>query len=82
MTQRGSSLLAIGIRSIDGEFGRGAVITLRDLRGREIARGLTNYPSSEVLKIKGLPSDRIAEVLGHRPYEVVVHRDNLVIISG
>jgi glutamate 5-kinase len=43
---------------------------------------LTNYPSSEVLKIKGLPSDRIAEVLGHRPYEVVVHRDNLVIISG
>ena len=82
MTQRGSSLLAIGIRSIDGEFGRGAVVTLRDLRGREIARGLTNYPSSEVLKIKGLPSDRIAEVLGHRPYEVVVHRDNLVIISG
>lgn len=81
LVERDSSLLAIGIRSVDGQFGRGAVVSLRDPRGNEVARGLINYPSEDVVKIAGLPSDRIAEVLGHRPYEVVVHRDNLVVFS-
>jgi glutamate 5-kinase len=82
LVERDGSLLAIGIRSVDGQFGRGAVVSLRDPRGREVARGLTNYPADEVVKIAGLPSDRIAEVLGHRPYEVVVHRNNLVVIGA
>lgn len=82
VVDRDSSLLAIGIRSVSGQFGRGAVVSLRDSQDREVARGLTNYPSEEVVKIAGLPSDRIAEVLGHRPYEVVVHRDNLVVIGA
>lgn len=81
VAQRDSSLLAIGIRAISGEFRRGAVVSLCDTAGNEIARGLTNYPSEEVEKIRGLPSDKIAEVLGHRPYEVVVHRDNLVVTA-
>ncbi|HBJ37840.1 MAG TPA: glutamate 5-kinase, partial [Planctomycetaceae bacterium] len=76
------SLLAIGIRSVSGDFRRGAVVSLCDGDGNEIARGLTNYPSDEVEKIRGLASDRIADVLGHRPYEVVVHRDNLVVTTG
>ena len=49
--------------------------------GLEIARGLTNYRANEVHQIKGLKSDRIAQVLGHRPYEEVVHRDNLTLIG-
>jgi len=76
------SLLAIGIRGVSGDFRRGAVVSLCDGDGNEVARGLTNYPSDEVEKIRGLASDRIAEVLGHRPYEVVVHRDNLVVTGG
>ena len=82
LVERDGSLLAIGIRGVEGEFRRGAVVSLRDLRGQEIARGLTNYPHHEVDKIRGLPSQRIAELLGHRPYEVVIHRDNLVLTSG
>ncbi len=76
-----SSLLAIGLKQVTGDFGRGAVVSLRDLQGREVARGLTNYPSEEISLILGMPSEKIATVLGHRPYEVVVHRDNLVLIS-
>ncbi len=79
VADKGSSLLAIGVREVQGEFGRGAVVSICDASGKEVARGLTNYPSDEVHKIKGLPSDKIAETLGHCTYEVVVHRDNLVV---
>jgi glutamate 5-kinase len=79
---KGSSLLAIGITQVNGSFQRGSVVSLYDPEGQEIARGLSNYPSSEVEKILGQPSDRISEILGHRPYESVVHRDNLVLIGG
>jgi glutamate 5-kinase len=78
--EKASSLLAIGVKLVKGEFRRGAVVSLQDQSGREIARGLTNYPSEEITMILGLPSEKIAAVLGHRPYEVVVHRDNLVIL--
>ena len=53
---------------------------LCDTADREIARGLTNYPAADIERIKGLKSDKIAQVLGHRPYEEVVHRDNLAIL--
>lgn len=80
--KNGSSLLAIGITRVNGSFQRGSVVSLHDPAGQEIARGLCNYPSSEVEKILGLASDRIAAVLGHRPYECVVHRNNLVLTGA
>ncbi len=80
--QRGSSLLAIGITKVDGSFQRGSVVALHDPSGQEIARGLSNYPSSEIEKILGQPSDKIGDILGHRPYESVVHRDNLVLTGS
>ena len=46
-----------------------------------IARGLTNYSSADVERIKGLKSEKIAQVLGRRPYEEVIHRDNLAIVK-
>lgn len=78
----GSSLLAIGIRSVSGSFQRGSVVAIFDPSGEEIARGLCNYPSSEMEKIIGQPSDKISEILGHRPYECVVHRNNLVLLGA
>jgi len=77
ISQNGSSLLAIGISGIEGTFSKGDVVALCNLQGRELARGLTNYPASEIERIKGLKSHRIAQVLGHCPYQEVVHRDNL-----
>ena len=80
--EQGSSLLAIGITSVRGEFQRGSVVSLVAPTGKEIARGLCNYPASEVARIAGQPSDQIAEILGHRPHESVVHRDNLTLVQS
>ena len=77
--QRGSSLLAIGIRKVTGTFKRGSVVEIVDANGNEIARGLCNYPSDQVEKLLGQPSDKIAEILGHCPYDSVVHRDNMTV---
>lgn len=80
ISTNGGSLLAIGITSADGVFNKGDVIAICDRSGRELARGLTNYAAAEIERIKGLKSDRIAQVLGHCPYQEVVHRDNLAML--
>jgi glutamate 5-kinase len=78
----GKSLLPSGIRMTRRSFRAGDVVSLVDSEDREFARGLTNYSRDEVEKIKGLKSHEIAGVLGHKPYDEVVHRDNLVILRG
>jgi glutamate 5-kinase len=76
---QGRSLLAIGIVDVMGEFDRGDVVALCDADGRELARGLTNYSSQELQKIKGLRTTQIAQVLGQCPYDEVIHRNNMVL---
>jgi glutamate 5-kinase len=82
VAEKGRSLLAIGIESVEGEFGKGAVVSLLAPDGAELARGLSNYSSTDIHRILRQPSDRIAAILGYRPYEEVVHRDNMVIIAN
>jgi glutamate 5-kinase len=77
--KQGRSLLAIGILDAAGNFQKGDVVALRDVQGNEFARGLINYNAADVLRIKGHKTERIAEVLGHRPYEEVIHRDNMAV---
>jgi len=79
--KQGRSLLAIGVLDAVGNFKKGDVVALRDTAGCEFARGLTNYPLAEVLRIKGLKTDAIAVALGHRPYPEVIHRDNMALTS-
>jgi glutamate 5-kinase len=76
---QGRSLLAIGIVDVMGDFDRGDVVALCDADGRELARGLTNYSSQELQKIKGLRTTQIAQVLGQCPYDEVIHRNNMVL---
>jgi glutamate 5-kinase len=76
----GKSLLPSGIRATRRTFRAGDVISLVDAADQEFARGLVNYGRDEVEKIKGLKSHEIATVLGHKPYDEVVHRDNLAIL--
>jgi glutamate 5-kinase len=80
IVEKGRSLLAAGIVATQGDFQKGDVVALCDAEGKVVARGLTNYSSAEVERIKGVRSDRIAQILGHRPYEEVIHRDNLAIV--
>jgi len=78
----GKSLLPSGIRGTQRTFRAGDVVSLVDLAGQEFGRGLANYSRDEVEKIKGLKSDEIAGALGAKPYDEVVHRDNLVILEA
>ncbi len=81
MINDGSSLLAIGIRDVTGKFEKGDIVSIVAPDGREVARGLINYSAADVRQIRGCRSPRIAEILGQRPYEEVVHRDNMAITS-
>lgn len=78
----GRSLLPIGIAAVSGNFGKGDVVQLCDKNGQETARGLTNYTSQQVTKIKGLQTSQIKDALGQCPYAEVVHRDNMAITNG
>jgi len=77
----GRSLLAAGIAGLEGRFVAGDVVALRCGGGPVFARGLVNYPAEELTRIAGLRTERIAEELGYCPYEEVIHRDNLAVIS-
>ena len=77
---QGRSLLPIGIVQVGGTFGKGDVVTLLDVEGVEFARGLSNYSSGDVERIRGLRSEQVREVIGASAYDEVIHRDNLVVI--
>ncbi len=79
MTEKGASLLAIGITEIIGQFAKGDVVVVRDQRGRELARGLINYDSDETRLIQGRRSDEFEATLGRRAYDEIIHRDNMVL---
>ncbi len=74
------SLLPSGIIDVDGAFETGEVIHCVDAEGMEFARGLTNYSSDEIERIKGFNSREIEEKLGYKVYDEVIHRDNLVVL--
>jgi glutamate 5-kinase len=79
--EQGRSLLAIGVRHVDGNFQKGDVVSLCRDGGTEFARGLINYAAEEMRRIAGQSAERIVEILGRRPYDEVIHRDNLAILS-
>jgi glutamate 5-kinase len=76
----GSSLLAAGISAVDGDFELGNTISIKSTAGRELARGITNYSAEDVKKIMGAHTPEISNILGSKPYDEVVHRDNLVLL--
>lgn len=76
----GCSLLPAGIFGITGEFEAGNTVSVVDANGHELARGLTNYSSEELAVIKGAKTADIEKLLGHKNYDEVIHRDDLVIL--
>jgi len=77
----GSSLLPAGIAEVRGAFARGDCVRLTDAAGRETARGLAAYDSTECGKIRGQASSRIGEILGYHLTDEVIHRDDLVVLA-
>jgi len=76
--QKGKSLLPSGVLSAEGKFSLGDPVALSDLNGREFAKGLTNYDSSEINKIRGLKTSEVESRLGYKYSDEIVHRDDLV----
>lgn len=74
------SLLPSGILNVSGDFNHRDVVNIMDIDNKIIARGITNYSSSDLKKIKGLRTGDIEKVLGMKNYDEVIHCDNLVVI--
>ncbi len=79
LRDEGTSLLPIGMTTVDGNFSRGDVIAIRDTQGLEMARGLANYASTEARLICRKPSHDFEKLLGYAAEPEMVHRDNLVL---
>ena len=79
--RKGKSLLPAGIIKIEGSFKRGDTISLLNINGQEIAKGLTAYHAEDGHKIMGQRSEDIAKILGYRGRQAFIHRDDLVLSS-
>ncbi len=77
---KGKSLLASGILDITGQFDAGDPVTCTGPDGKEYAKGLVNFSSAILARIKGLKTADIQKIPGLQEYEEVIHRNNLVIL--
>jgi len=80
LRKQNRSLLATGIKKVEGEFQRGDVVTVYDHKGAILGCGITNYSSADIGTIKGAHSKKIATLLGYDYGSEVVHRNNLVVL--
>lgn len=74
------SLLAAGIREVEGTFQRGDIVNIYDPGGVQLGCGITNYGSADINAIKGAHSRKIVTLLGYDYGSEVVHRNNLVVL--
>ncbi len=80
LREKGSSLLAVGVVDMSGEFTRGEAVVCLDTSGCEVARGLVNYAAQETRRIIGKTSGQIESILGYVDEQELIHRDNLVLL--
>ncbi|MFB3106137.1 MAG: PUA domain-containing protein, partial [Pseudomonadales bacterium] len=82
LQHKGVSLLSVGVVAVRGEFVRGDMVRCVDESGGLVAQGLANYGSIDASKLVGASSDEISARLGYCLEPELVHRDNLVLLSG
>jgi glutamate 5-kinase len=80
LVEDGKSLLPIGVLRVEGQFGRGEVISCVNAEGVEVARGLCNYGAAEAAKIARKPTIEIEAQLGYIAEPELIHRNNLVLV--
>ncbi|HEY1960813.1 MAG TPA: glutamate 5-kinase [Rhizomicrobium sp.] len=77
----GKSLLSAGVKRVEGTFGRGDAVMVRDSDGREVARGLAAYGAADAQRIAGKHSADIPTILGYRGRDEIIHRDDLAMTN-
>ena len=80
LVNQGKSLLPGGITAVSGEFSQGAAVEILTASGEHLGIGLVNYSAHEIRIIKGLKTRLIEKALGSKPYDEVIHRNNLVLV--
>jgi len=76
----GKSLLSAGVVAVDGRFGKGDPVVVRDREGREIGRGLARYDAADAAKIVGLKSGAIEAAIGFSAGPLI-HADDLALAT-
>jgi glutamate 5-kinase len=77
ISKNGKSLLPSGIVSVEGEFPEGSPVTIQSHMGELLGIGLVNYSAFDIRRIMGLKTTAIEGCLGSKPYDEVIHRNNL-----
>ncbi len=80
--ERGGSLLAVGILSVQGDFERGDPVQVVCGKGQSVAMGIANYAARDLVKFAGHQSMEIESILGYTYGEEAIHRNNLVMIQN
>jgi glutamate 5-kinase len=82
IVSQGKSLLPSGITKVEGDFDVGDPVLCIGTDGKAFAKGLVNYNSKDLVKIQGLKTAKIMQVLGYKDYDEVIHRDNMAVAKG
>jgi glutamate 5-kinase len=78
----GKSLLPAGVASVEGVFEKGAVVTVIDMNGMEIGRGLMTLSAADARRVAGRRSDEISALIGYEVRPELIHRNDLVMHGG
>jgi glutamate 5-kinase len=81
LKKQNRSLLAAGIKAVEGKFGRGDIVAIYDVEGTQIGCGIANYSAADVAIIKGAQSDKIGSLLSFDYGPEVVHRNNFALLE-
>ncbi len=76
LVERNTSLLAAGVRAVDGDFDADAPVEIVVDGGRVFAKGLCRYSSAQLRVAAGRRTDALPDGVPHE----VVHRDDLVVL--
>ena len=79
LTEKGVSLLPVGVASVEGDFDRGDIIGVKSLSGKDVAWGLSNYSAAETRLVMGKRSDEMPDILENYFGREIVHRNNMAI---
>jgi len=78
---KGKSILAVGVVKVDGKFNKGDTLKVFSLDSKLIAKGISNFSSEDIEKIKGKNRDKILSEFDTSMCSEVIHRDCLVVFK-
>ncbi|MGN0055186.1 MAG: glutamate 5-kinase [Atopobiaceae bacterium] len=79
ITQRGASLLPVGVTSTVGSYAEGDVVNVVDEEGQLVGRGVVRYSSDDMVRVRGLSLEVIGRFMPSKATQPAIHRDELLV---